>query len=125
MQITKISASVRYSRDIGGAWKSVELSAEAALDHQEDWYQSQAELYTELGQQLPQPFMLGVNHRFGEVAASDSGLIRDENELETEVLQSSQGFAGTFEQLDPLHVVEMIAIRNDRVVAIDKDGSTH
>ncbi len=52
MQVVKVSASIRFSKDIGGSWKSVELAAEAAINHGEDWYQSQSQLYSELGQQL-------------------------------------------------------------------------
>ncbi len=52
MQVVKVSASIRFSKDIGGSWNSVELSAEAAINHGEDWYQSQAELYDKLSAQL-------------------------------------------------------------------------
>ncbi len=52
MQVTKVSASIRYSRDLAGAWKSIELGVEAELSHGDDWWQAQSELYTELGKQL-------------------------------------------------------------------------
>lgn len=52
MQVVKVSASIRFSKEIAGAWKAVELSAEAAINHGEDWYESQSLLYAELGQQL-------------------------------------------------------------------------
>ena len=35
-----------------GAWKSIELSAEASLNAKEEWQEAQAELYSQLGQQL-------------------------------------------------------------------------
>ena len=53
MKVTTISATVRYSKPLpDGAWKAVELSAEATLDPQETWTEAQASLYTDLGQQL-------------------------------------------------------------------------
>ena len=53
LKITTVSASVRYSKPLpDGAWKAVELSAEATLDPQEGWIEAQASLYQDLGQQL-------------------------------------------------------------------------
>ena len=53
MKITTIAATVRYSKPLpDGAWKAVELSAEASLDPTETWTEAQASLYQELGQQL-------------------------------------------------------------------------
>ena len=54
MKVTTVSASVRYSRAINtGEYKTIELSAgEATLEPQEAWIEAQANLYTDLGQQL-------------------------------------------------------------------------
>ncbi|MBM3941731.1 MAG: hypothetical protein FJ316_02180 [SAR202 cluster bacterium] len=53
MKVTTVSANIRYSRDMGqGAWKVVELGAEATLDAKDDWQTAQAGLYQQLGQQL-------------------------------------------------------------------------
>ena len=53
MKITTISANIRYSQDTGhGAWKVVELGAEATVGEREKWSDAQAELYHQLGQQL-------------------------------------------------------------------------
>ena len=53
MNITTVSASVRYSKALGqGQHKTVELSAAADLEPQEDWHDAQSDLYQELGQQL-------------------------------------------------------------------------
>jgi hypothetical protein len=53
MKVTTVSASVRYSQDTGkGAWKVVELGAEATLDPKETWTDAQATLYHELSCQL-------------------------------------------------------------------------
>ena len=53
MKVTTVSASVRYSRAINtGEYKTIELSAEAALEPQGAWIEAQASLYTDLGQQL-------------------------------------------------------------------------
>lgn len=53
MKVTTISASVRYSKPLpDGAWKAVELSAEANLEPNETWSEALASLYQDLGQQL-------------------------------------------------------------------------
>lgn len=53
MKVTTISANIRYSQDTGkGAWKVVELGAEATLDTKETWTEAQAKLYHQLGCQL-------------------------------------------------------------------------
>ena len=53
MKITTIAATVRYSKPLpDGAWKAVELSAEASLEPNEAWIEAQASLYQDLGQQL-------------------------------------------------------------------------
>ncbi len=54
MQISKIAAHVRFSKDIGGSWKSLELAAEADVTIMDDWTVCQAELYSQLSQQLRQ-----------------------------------------------------------------------
>ena len=53
MKVKKVSASVRYSSSIGQSrYKTVELSAEAAVDAKESWQEAQGELYDQLGHQL-------------------------------------------------------------------------
>ena len=53
MKVTTVSASVRFSKKMDdGAFKTVELSAEATLAPQEPWQQAQGNLYDQLGQQL-------------------------------------------------------------------------
>ncbi len=53
MKVTTVSASVRYSRALqSGEYKTIELSAEAALDPNEMLTEAQATLYQDLGQQL-------------------------------------------------------------------------
>ena len=55
MKVEKISATVRYSQDTGkGAWKVIELGAEATISDREHWKQAQSELYYQLGDQLRQ-----------------------------------------------------------------------
>ncbi len=50
MNVTTVSATVRYSKPLpDGAWKAVELSAEASLEPDETWTEAQASLYQELG----------------------------------------------------------------------------
>ncbi|MCI0441166.1 MAG: hypothetical protein L0177_18850 [Chloroflexi bacterium] len=74
MNITNVSASVRYSRALGrGRHKTVELSAAADLEPQEDWHSAQAELYRQLGQQLKTLWIAESNVQSvkQEVAAKD------------------------------------------------------
>ena len=53
MKVTTVSAAIRYSQDTGhGAWKVVELGAEATVGEREKWAEAQVELYHQLGQQL-------------------------------------------------------------------------
>ena len=53
MKVTTVSANVRFSKDTGqGAWKVIELGAEASVDGNEGWQAAQASLYQQLGQQL-------------------------------------------------------------------------
>ena len=54
MEVNKIAAHIRFSKDIGGSWKSVELSAEASVSDREHWKQSQSQLYFQLTDQLRQ-----------------------------------------------------------------------
>ena len=55
MIVTTISATIRYSQDTGkGAWKVIELGAEASISDREHWKQSQSELYFQLTDQLRQ-----------------------------------------------------------------------
>ena len=52
-RVTTISASVRYSRKLDdGSHKTVELGAEVVLADQEDWKETQSELYGDLCRQL-------------------------------------------------------------------------
>ena len=53
MIVTSISALVRYSRDTGrGAWKVVELGAEASIWPDDYWMDAQAELRRQLDYQM-------------------------------------------------------------------------
>lgn len=53
MKVEKVSATIRYSQDTGhGAWKVIELGAEASVSDREFWKQAQSELYYQLTDQL-------------------------------------------------------------------------
>ena len=55
MKVEKISATIRYSQDTGkGAWKVIEIGAEASVSDREFWKQAQSELYYQLTDQLRQ-----------------------------------------------------------------------
>ncbi len=53
MEVSKVSATIRYSQGTGhGAWKVIEIGAEGSVDGRENWQSAQAFLYHELGQQM-------------------------------------------------------------------------
>ena len=52
MKVDRVSANIRFSQEIQGTWKSVELGAEATLTPNEDWHEAQTRLYAELTTEL-------------------------------------------------------------------------
>ncbi len=53
MRVTKVTAYLRYAAEAKGAWRAIEVGAEASLtSNAEDWEAAQADLYHHLGQQL-------------------------------------------------------------------------
>lgn len=53
MQVTTVSANVRFSKALGdGTHKTVELGAEAAVSNDDTLQEAQARLYEALGQQI-------------------------------------------------------------------------
>jgi hypothetical protein len=53
MRVTTVTATLRYSAEGQGAWRSIEVGAEATLTaSDEDWRAAQGQLYQQLGQQL-------------------------------------------------------------------------
>ena len=72
MKVEKISATIRYSQDTGkGAWKVVELGAEATISDREHWKQAQSELYYQLGDQLRQLWHNGTSAALNGAAVMD------------------------------------------------------
>ncbi len=66
MKVEKISANIRYSQDTGkGAWKVIELGAEATVSDREHWKQAQSELYYQLAGQLQTLWSNGSNNSNG------------------------------------------------------------
>jgi hypothetical protein len=57
-QVDRISASLRFSKEMpgGGAWKSVELGAEAGLEEGETYEEGMAALYTMLAEDMRRAF---------------------------------------------------------------------
>ncbi len=45
MEVNRISAHIRFFKDIGGSWKSLELAAEADVTIMDDWTVCRAELF--------------------------------------------------------------------------------
>ena len=60
MKVDRVKASLRYSRDTGNGWKTVELGAEASLGPQEEWQEAEAQLYTELSASLMSLWARGI-----------------------------------------------------------------
>src|SRR5918999_3900919 len=52
MEVDRVKATLRYSAEARGAWRSLEIGAEATVAPDEDWHSAQASLYQQLGQQL-------------------------------------------------------------------------
>ena len=53
MKVERVTATIKYSQDTGkGAWKAIEIGAEATVDAKDTWQQAQHQLYGELSQQL-------------------------------------------------------------------------
>ena len=52
MEVDRVKATLRYSAEARGAWRSLEIGAEATVAPDEDWHTAQASLYQQLGQQL-------------------------------------------------------------------------
>ena len=59
-EVTSVSASVRFSGTVGQSrFKTVELSAEATVQRDEDWQDAQSKLYQVLGQQVKHLWLQG------------------------------------------------------------------
>jgi hypothetical protein len=59
MKVDRVSVSIRYSKDIQGAWKTIETGAEASLDEAEDWVIAQQGLYAMLSAQMRELYQQG------------------------------------------------------------------
>ena len=74
MNVEKVSATIRYSQDTGkGAWKVVELGAEASIGQRDNWKQAQSELYYQLGDQLRTLWANGSSNAAGATAKGQNG----------------------------------------------------
>ena len=73
MKVTTISAAIRYSKEIGnGAWKSLEIGAEATVEPREDWHDAEARLYAELSTEL-RTLWTGTNSNTAKNGEDTSG----------------------------------------------------
>jgi hypothetical protein len=54
MRVTTVSAAIRFSKDTGQGWKTIDIGAEASLDPDDDWVVAQQGLYSQLTAQLRQ-----------------------------------------------------------------------
>ena len=71
MKVERVSATIKYSQDTGhGAWKAVEIGAEASVDDREGWAQASAHLYGDLGQQLKALWANGNGQKGQEATVS-------------------------------------------------------
>ena len=66
MKVDRVTATIKYSQDTGkGAWKAVELGAEASLEPKDTWQTAQHQLYGELSQQLQKMWANGKTAQNG------------------------------------------------------------
>jgi hypothetical protein len=79
MKVDRVTATLRYSAEARGAWRSLEIGAEATVAPDEDWHTAQASLYQQLAQQLQ---ALWDNRRADE-ASEKSAKISEEANLPT------------------------------------------
>ena len=74
MKVEKVSATIRYSQDTGhGAWKVIELGAEASVSDREFWKQAQSELYYQLRDQLRTLWPNGSNNGTTAISNGQGG----------------------------------------------------
>jgi hypothetical protein len=52
MKVTVVKATLRFSKEAQGAWKSIEVGAEAEIEPKDKWQDAQAQLYRDLAQQM-------------------------------------------------------------------------
>ncbi len=75
MKVEKISATIRYSQDTGkGAWKVIELGAEATISDREHWKQAQSKLYYQLGDQLRQLWHNGTSAALNGAGGAETAI---------------------------------------------------
>ncbi len=75
MEVNKKSATIRYSQDTcKGAWKVIELGAEASVSDREFWKQAQSELYYQLGDQLRQLWHNGTGTALNGAGGADKAI---------------------------------------------------
>ncbi len=73
MKVERINATIRYSRDTGhGAWKVIELGAEASVSDREHWKQAQSELYYQIADQLRQLWHNGTGAALNGAGGAES-----------------------------------------------------
>ena len=73
----------------------------------------------------PDAFMDGVDIVLGEQTSGHSALIRHDDKRVTGGIEPLQRFDGPIEQDHAGGVTEMVAVVDDRVVAIEEDGWLH
>src|ERR687892_431856 len=61
MKITNVAVNVRYAQEIEGAWKTVEVGAEATVAEGEQWTLCQQGLFAQLSTQLREVWAMGKN----------------------------------------------------------------
>ena len=80
MKVTTVSATVKYSQDTGkGAWKAVEIGADATVDANETWQQAQAHLYHQLGCQLKNLWVNGQTAQNGSESHGEAVPVLEPN----------------------------------------------
>ena len=62
MKVDRVTATIRFSQDSGkGAWRSLELGAEAQVAPNENWVEAEEQLYRQLAQRTKTLWANGSN----------------------------------------------------------------
>jgi hypothetical protein len=66
VNVITVTATIKYSAEAKGAWRTIEVGAEADVALDEDWHTAQASLYDQLGQQLKTFWSKGASKAHAE-----------------------------------------------------------
>lgn len=74
------------------------------------------------GEEVGEPDLDRLEIRLGEEAASDPRLVGHEHDRNARAVETRDRLAGRREELDALRLRQVVAVVDDRAVAVQKDG---